>query len=271
MIAAVVVILLHHQLAVVHPVHPGGDIFVIRALAGDGVGEHRAMDIHAAKQADGFHNARADPIGNALLVNLKHRGVKHHGGELEAQVPVQVAAKVLRDGVLHALGKPDYVGVLRHHIDDEIGGQALGPVGKPLDKIAVGQRGNADRAPPVVNLGIGAENLELGHHVRQLAQLPVPQQHGGVCIQHGNLIIGDLVHILRKVSRLNRKQLTVTLGPDYNPARKRAHCRHDNHGQRQRKGNCTLLFYKMKVTLRPFALKTRGEHGAAAVYRAQQE
>ena len=93
---------------------------------------------------------------------------------METEVAVEVAAKVLGGGVLHALAQPHQLHILRHHVDEQIGGQAVGAVGEPLDDIAVQERGDPDRPAPVVDLGIVVGYLKLADHVAELAQLPVP-------------------------------------------------------------------------------------------------
>ena len=111
-------------------------------------------------------------------------------------MPVQVAAEMLGGGVLHALGQTHHLGVLRHHVDDQIGGQTALPVGEPFDEVAVAQAGHPHRAVLIVDLGVGGQNLKLAHHVAELAQLAAAQLGGGVRVQHGNLVIGDFLDVL---------------------------------------------------------------------------
>ena len=122
-------------------VHPGGHVrrVVIGALAGDGVHQHRTGNVRAAEQADGLFDPGADPEGIALLVDLEGRGVKQIGGIVEAQIAAQVPAEVLGGGIADALVQAHHVHVLGDHVDDEIGGQAVGAVVQPLDPVAVAQ------------------------------------------------------------------------------------------------------------------------------------
>ena len=151
---AVVVVLLHDEFGVVHMVYPAGDIFIVSALAGDGVHQHSPLDVRAAEEADGLDHPGADPVGAALLVDLKHRVREHIGGVVEPQVAHEVPAEVLGGGVLHALVQPDHLRLLGHHVDDHVGGQAVGPVGEPLDQVSVGQGGHPHRAALIVDLGV---------------------------------------------------------------------------------------------------------------------
>ena len=142
---------------------------------------------------------------------------------------VQVAAEVLGGGVVDALVQTDDLHVLSHHVDKQIGGQAVGAVVQPLDDIAVAQGRDADRAALVVDLGIVVGHLELGDHVRQLTQFAVAQLCGGVGIQHGDLVIGDLGNVLSKVPLLHPKQTAV---PGCVENLQREHAKqHQQHGQ----------------------------------------
>ena len=268
-----VVILLLDELRRVHMVHPGGHVrrVVIGALAGDGVHQHRTGNVRAAEQADGLFDPGADPEGIALLVDLEGRGVKQIGGIVEAQIAAQVPAEVLGGGIADALVQAHHVHVLGDHVDDEIGGQAVGAVVQPLDPVAVAQGRHPHRAALVVDLGIVPGHLELGHHVRQLAQLAVAQLLSGVPVQHGDLVIADLLDVGGEVAGLHRQQVPVGPGPEHLPADGRADQRRDHQHQAQHKGDGALLFHKAEVALGPAALKPGGQHRAAAVHRAQQQ
>ncbi len=122
---AVVIVLLHNQIRVIHVVHPVGDLLVVLALPGNGVHQHGALDVRAAEEADGLDHAGADPVGLALFIDLKHRIGKHICGIVEPQVAGQIPPEMLGGGVLHALIQPHHFGLLGHHVDDEIGRQAL--------------------------------------------------------------------------------------------------------------------------------------------------
>ena len=119
MVHAIVVVLLHDDIRGIHPVHPAGNHLIILALAGNGVDQHGALHVLAAEEADGLDDPGADPVRRALLVNFKDRLIEHHGGVLEAQMPVEVAAEMLGSGVLHALIQAHHLCLLGHHVDDE--------------------------------------------------------------------------------------------------------------------------------------------------------
>ena len=273
MVHAVIVILLHDKLGVIEVIHPGGDVggVIVLALAGDGVDQYAALHVCAAEEADGLDNPGADPVGHPLLVDLHHRLGKHVGGVVEAQVAVEVAAEVLGGGVLDALLEPYQLHILGHHVDDDIGGQAVRTVGEPLDEVGVAQRGDAHRAALVVDLGVVLVDLKLADHVAELTQLPVSQTLGGVLVQHGDLIKGDLVHIGGKVAALRRQQGGVCAGPENHAAHQCTDEGYSNHGHCHYGRDGALLLHKFKVMLGPLALEAGGEDGAAAVDHAQQQ
>ena len=268
---AVVVVLLHDDVGGVYPVHPTGDFFIVSALAGDGIHQNGALDVRAAEEADGLDDAGADPIGCARFVDLKHGLVKHHGGVVEPQVTVQVPAKVLGGGVFHALLQPDHISLLGHHVDDDIGRQALGAVGEPFDEVAVGQGGDPDGPALVVDLVVGGQDLELGHHVAELAQLPAAQPGGGAGVQHGDLVIGDLLDLRGEIAALNGQQLAVSAGPQHHPGGDGAHGDNGDQRDKSQKRHGALLFDKAHIALDAVSLKTGGQHGAHAVDGAHQE
>ena len=271
MVLAVIVVLLHDDIRGIQPVHPGGHILIILALAVDGVHQHGALHIRTAEEADALDDPGADPVGCALLVDLKDRLVEHHGGVLEPQVAVQVPAEMLRRGVLHALVQPDHLRLLGHHVDDDIGRQTVGAVGEPLDEVPVGQTGDPDGTALVVDLSVVGQDLKLGHHIRQLAQLPAAQTGGGVAVQHGDLVVADLLHLRGKVAGGQGQQLAVGPGPQHNPGGDGAYGDGGDHGDDDEKGHGALLFHKAEVASGPGALESGGQHRAAAVHGAQQE
>ena len=267
----VVVVLGHDELGVVEVIHPGGDLLAVLALPGDGVDQHRAPHVRAAEEADGLDDPGTDPVGRTLLVHLHHRLVEDIGGVVEPQVAVQVPAQMLGGGVLDALVQPLQLHVLGDHIHDQIGGQTVGAVGEPLDDVGVHQGGDAHRAALVVDLGVVLHDLELADHIAELAQLPVPQPLGGVLVQHGDLVVADLVHVGGEVPDLKGQQLRVGPGPEKHAAGETAHQSRRQQGQRQEEGDGALLLQKLEVVLDPLPLKAGGEHGADAVHRAQQK
>ena len=62
-----------------------------------------------------------------------------------------------------------------HHVDDDIGRQAVGAVGEPLDEVSVGKARDPHGAALIVDLGVVGQDLKLRHHIRQLTQLPAAQ------------------------------------------------------------------------------------------------
>ena len=141
------------------------------------------------EEPDGLFLLGADPVGRAVLVDLKDRLLEHEGRILEAEVAVEVAGEVLGGGVLHALVKADDVHALIDHVDDEVGGKTGGAVVEPLDDVAVAQRGDAHGAAVVVDLGVVLGDLELGDHVGKLAELAVAELFGAVAVEHRDAVI----------------------------------------------------------------------------------
>ena len=268
---AVIVILLHDDVGGIQPIHPGGHILVILALAVDGVHQHGALHIRAAEKPDALDDPGADPVGGALLVDLKHRLVEHHGGILEPQVAVEVPGEVFRRGILHALVQPDHLRLLGHHVDDDIGRQAVGAVGEPLDEVSVGKARDPHGAALIVDLGVVGQDLKLRHHIRQLTQLPAAQSGGGVAVQHGDLVIADLLHLRDEVTGGQGQQLAVGTGPQHHPGGKGANGDGCDHGDYHEEGYGALLFHKAEIPSRTGALESGGQNGAAAVHGAQQE
>ena len=133
------------------------------------------------------------------------------------------------------------------------------------------QGGDADGAALVVDLGVVVGHLELGHHVRQLAQLAVAQLGGGVLVQHGDLVKGDLLHLGGEVAVFHRQQITVAACPEHLPTHRAADQRRDHQQNRQRQRDQALLFQKFEVALYAIPLKSGGHHGAQAVHAAHQQ
>ena len=184
---------------------------------------------------------------------------------------VQVPAKVLGGGVLDALFQPHQFHVLRHHVDEDIGGQPVPPVGNPLDKVGIAQGGDAHRPPLIVDLGVVLVDLELADHVAQLTQLPVAQPLGTVFVQHGDLVKGDLLHLVGEISVLDGQQSRIVPRSEDHRGHQRPHNAHHQSSGQEQGGDLALLFYKAEIPLGAAALKPGGHHGAGHVYQAQQE
>ena len=190
---------------------------------------------------------------------------------METQVAIQIAAEMLRRGIADALLQTHHLHILCHHVNDEVGGQAVGAVIQPFDPVAVAQGGDPDRTVLVVDLGVVIVHLELGHHIRQLAQLAVAQLGGGVTIQHGDLVEGDLLHLAGKVAGLHRQQIPIIGGPNELPADDAADNGREDHGQSQEERDLALLLHEAKVALGSLSLKAGSKNGHNAVHGAQQD
>ena len=190
---------------------------------------------------------------------------------METQMAVQIPAEMLHIGVLDALLQPHQLHVLRHHVNEQVGGQSVSPVGEPLDQIGVHQSGDAHRAALVVDLGIIVHHLKLGDHIAELSQLPVAQAFGGLFIQHGNLVVGNFVHLGGEVAHRNGQQLRVGLGPENNAARQCPHQSQHQQCNSQNNRNSALFFQEAEVVPRLLSLKAGSQRGADTVHGAQQQ
>ena len=271
MILAVIVVLLDDELGRVDVVDPCGRLFIVFALARDGVDEHRAVVVRAAEQADGLFLLGADPVGRAVLVDLEDRLFKHIGRVRKAQVAVEVAGEMLGGRVLHAVIQTHDLDVLRDHVDDEVGGQPLRTVVEPLDDVAVAQRRDAHGAAVVVDLRVVFRDLELRDHVCQFAELAVAELFGAVAVEHRDAVIRDLFNFACKAAALDRQQRLIVLGSQHDPRRQRADERCDDERRHDKEGHGALLFDEREVALGPRALKAGGEERADAVRDAKQQ
>ena len=126
---------------------------------------------------------------------------------------VQIAAEVLSRSIVHPFRQTNHIYLLRHHINDEIGRQAGAAVIQPLEDIAVAQRGDPNGTTLVIDLGVV---------IGQLAQFAVTQLFGRIPVQHGDLIKGDLLDILGKVTGLHSYQLGIGAAADDNAGKQPA-------------------------------------------------
>ena len=263
-----VVVLLHNQVGgidIVHPARHIGDV-AVGALAGDGVAQHRALDVSAAEQADGLDHPGGNPPGVPLLIDLKLGGVKDVGGVLEAQVAHDVAVERLGEGVLHALGQADHLGLLGDHVHQDVGGQSLTPVGKPFDQVGIGNGRHPDGAALVVDLGGVVGVLKLADHIAEHAHLPVPQKFRAVPVQRGDIAERYLRDVLGKVAVLHRQQVPVVGGPEDRQGDDLADKGHSQHQQEQNAHRQAAALDKAQPAFQFIA----GGTGGAAQRRAGQ-
>src|SRR5699024_7018168 len=94
---SVIVIKLDQKIRRINPVHPGG-AFLHRhgfTFSGDGVAQNHFSDGLTAEQADGKFFYRADPVGNALVIDFKTELVKHIRRIPETQMAVNISVQIL--------------------------------------------------------------------------------------------------------------------------------------------------------------------------------
>ena len=173
----------------------------------------------------------------AAVVDLEGGLAEDLGGELEAHVAVQVVVEVLGRGVVHVLAfwQADELGLLSHHVDGDVAGQAVAGVGDPLDDVSVLEGAHAVGGALVADLGVGAGRLVdrvLRDEVAHLADGAAAQAHRGGAVDHGHAVHGDLCDVLGELAVLHVEQLRVALGVEEGAGDEAAHHqRQGAHGQ----------------------------------------
>ena len=246
------------------------------ALPGDGVDQHGAPDVGAAEQADGLDDPGGNPPGIAAVVHLKDRGGEHIGGILEPEVPYDIAVERLGGRVLDSLpvGQADHGGLLADHVDDDVGGQAVGAVGKPLDEVGVLQGGHPHRLSLIVDLGVGVGHLKLADHVGEGAHLAVAQNLDRILVQPGDLVKGDLGDVHGEVAVGDGQQVPVGAGAEDGHGDHLAQNRHNHQGGQQNADGQALGFDKAQVFLHSggaLQIKAGGHQGGENVHQAQEQ
>ena len=235
--------------------------------------------VPAPEEADGAGLPGADPPGLAVLVQLQPGGGEHKGGVAEPQGPVQVPVEVLRGRVPHSRlpdgGQADHPGLLGHHVHGDVGGQALFRVDEPLEEVPVLQGGHPDGTALVVDLGVVVGHLELADHVRQLAQLPVPQPAGGGFVQHGDLVKGDLLDLRGEVPGVHRQQVPVGPCPEDGGGDDLPDDENGGQGQDDDHHRLALTSGKGEVGLEPHPLGAgvhpQGDHEHQDIHQQQHQ
>ena len=255
MVLTVVVVLLNDQLGGVDVVDPCGRLFIIFALARDGVDKHRTVVVRAAEKTDSLFLLGADPVGRAFLVDLKDRLFEHIGRIGKAQMAIEISREMLGGRVLHAVFKAHDVDILRHHVDDEIGGKAFGAVVEPLDDVTVAKRRDAHGATVIVDLRVVRADLELRDHVGKFTEFAVAELLCAVLVKHGNAVVGDFVDLLGEAAIFDGQQRLIVLRAQHHPRCQRADERRDDEQCRNEERHGALLFDESEVALRARALK----------------
>ena len=206
--------LLNDQVAGIGAVNPLGAVgkLVVLGLAGAGVDKDDVRDGRALKEAHGLLLHGEDPPGGAVLVELEGLLVKHVGGVLELHIAVDVAGKRLALAVENGLLELDDLCLLRSHVDEHVGGNALRAVDEPLEEVGVHQRAHAHGVALVVDLAVDVGNLELAHVLRDGAHGTVAKQLGGVLVDDGNGGVIDLGDVLGEVAVLHIEHAGIASG-----------------------------------------------------------
>ena len=141
---------------------------------------------------------------------------------MEAQITVKVAEEILAGRIAYALVDTGDLDLLRHHVDDQVGGDAVALVVPPLEEVAVVEIGDAHGAVVVVYLVALGVDLELADQVAQLAETAGGQHVGRGVVEHGYLVEAYLGHVLGEVAVLDREQAGIVTGAEHAPADDRA-------------------------------------------------
>ena len=197
------VVLLDQKVRGIYAVDPFGNIGdgQILALARRGIHEHGARNRLAAEKADLEIAHRADPPGIAFVVDFERLLAEHIEGILQLDVAVDIARKRFAFGILDGLVtlETNDLGILRGHIDNHIRRDALLAILQPFEQIGIRQRTHADRAVLIVDLTVQRRNLELADQVGHGAHGAVAEKRGGRAVDDGNLVVVDLLDILREL------------------------------------------------------------------------
>ena len=151
---------------------------------------------------------------------------------------VDVAREGLGVGVTDRLLQTHDLRLLRHHVDEHVGGDAAVAVGEPLEEVGVDERAHAHRTTLVVDHAVGVRDLELAHVLGDGAHGAIPEQNRGVAVDDGDLRVVDLLDVLGEDAVGGLEDRGVALGVAGNEGqaedaadhdrRDRCH-RHDHH------------------------------------------
>ena len=211
----------------------------VLAFAGRSVHHDRAADGLAAKQADREVSNGANPPRVAFVVDFERLLSEHIEGIFELHVAVDVARQGLAFGVLDGFAflKAHHLGILRGHVHDDIGRDALLAVLEPLEQIGIAQRAHAHRMILIVDLAIQGRDLELAYQVGHRAHRAVAQQHGGIAVDDGNLIVVHLLYVVgeRRVLGLQHIGVFRRIAREERRRKQRAHQHEgENHHRDER-------------------------------------
>ena len=104
------------------------------------------------------------------------------------------------------------LGILRSHVDNDICGNALLAVLQPLEQVGVRERAHAHGTTLVVDLAVGVRDLELAHELRNGSHGARTEQLGGRAVDHGHVLVVDLLDVLGKIALGGIEDRGVALG-----------------------------------------------------------
>ena len=238
--------------------------------AGDSVDENSALHVPAAPHADAVGDSGDNPVGGAAVVHLEGKVlIEHFGGILKPGVAANIAQEQLGGGIFHPLLQTHQLGVLGDHIHLNVGGQALLVIVKPFDDVAVNQGGDPHGTVVQVDLGVILRNLELGNQVGHLAQLALAQLLGGVPVDDGDLIHGQLGHVGGEIAGFGLEQIPIPGGMEEGDAGQHQHQRQDKNSAEDQKHHFCKPGHGAALRHRLARLAADGEVGQAGQGRQQ--
>ncbi len=238
LVGTVPVVLLHKQVGGIHAVDPLRHLFhrKIGAFARRRVAHDNALDGLAAEQADGTILNRADPPRLAVVVDLESELVEHVERVLELHMAIDVARERLRLRVAdRVVAQAHDLGILRRHVDERVGRDALLAVCEPFEQVGVAQGAHTHGIALVVDLTVERRNFELAYVLGNRTHGAVTQKHRRITVDDGYLGVVDLLDILGELVVSGLEDARVLLGVTWEERKggHRSHDtdEHDDHGQ----------------------------------------
>ncbi len=208
------VVLLDQKLGGEHAVDPLRNLLDrhLGAFTGRCVAKDHAIDGVAAEKPDRICANRADPPRLTVLIDLEGEFIEDVERMAELHMAIDVARERLALGIEdRVLAKAHDLGILRGHVHERIRRDAGFAIGEPFEQVGVSKRTHANRSSLVVDLAIERRDLELADVFRDRTHLAVADEDGGIAIDNRDLVVVDLLDILREIKRIGLQDVGVLL------------------------------------------------------------